>query len=97
MLLFLLTWPVPVEGAGVVVRVDGAWGVAVGLTVHRQVAVAGHADPLGGANGVVVDGFAVGVCGQELREHAATGRPVPLLCPDVFRSCHLSFINQPAQ
>lgn len=86
--LVSLTWPVPVEGAGVVVRVDGAGGVAVCLAVHGQVAVAGHGDPLGSTDRVIVDGFAVGVCGQQLGEHAAAGRPVPLLSPEVFRSCH---------
>lgn len=66
--------------------VDGTRGVAVDLAVHRQVTVAGHANPVGGGNGVVVDGLAVGICGQKLGEYAAPGGPVPLLGPDVFRS-----------
>lgn len=87
-MLCLQTWPVSVEGAGVVVSVDSAWRVAVGLAVHGQVAVAGDGDPLGGGYGVVVDRLAVGVGGgQQLGEYAAAGRPVPLLGSDVFRSC----------
>lgn len=68
-------------------RVDGTGGVSIGLAVDRQVAVAGDGDPLSRADRVVVDGFAVGICGQELGEHAAAGRPVSLLGSDVFRSC----------
>lgn len=92
LLFWRLTWPVPVEGAGVVVCVDWAGRVAVGLAVHRQVTVAGYGDPLGGTDGVVVDRFAVRVCGQELGEHTAAGRPVSLFSPEVFRSCYLPYV-----
>lgn len=85
-ILWLLTWPVPVERAGVVVGVDGARGVTVGLAVHRQVAVPGDGDPLGSSGGVVVDGLAVWVRGQELGEYAAARGPVPLFGSEVFRS-----------
>lgn len=81
----VLTWPVRFEGARVVVGIDGAWGVAVHLAVHGQVAVSGDGDPLGGGDGVVVDGLSVRVAGQ-LGEHATAGGPVPLLGSDVFRS-----------
>ena len=67
--------------------VDGAWGVSVGLTVDGQVAVSGNSDPLSGADGVIVDGLAVGVASaQELGEHATAAGPVPLFGSDVFRS-----------
>lgn len=83
----LLTWPVRVKGARVVVGVDGAWGVSVGLTVDGQVTVSRDGDPFSGADGVVVDGLAVGVRrAQELGEDATAGWPVPLLGSDVFRS-----------
>lgn len=68
---WILTWPVPIERARVVVGIDGARGVAVGLAVHGQVAVAGDGDPLSGGNGIVVDRLAVRVSGQDLGEHAA--------------------------
>lgn len=68
-------------------RIDGARRVTVGLAVHGQVAIAGHCDPRGCANGVIVDGFAEGIRrGQELREYTAAGRPVPFLGSQVFRS-----------
>lgn len=82
----VLTWPVRIEGARVVVGVDGAWGVSVDLTVDGQVAVARDGDPLSSRDGVVVDRLGVGVGACEFREHTAAGRPVPLLGPDVFRS-----------
>lgn len=61
--LWILTWPVPVEWAGVVVGVDGARRVSVYLAVHGQVAVAGHSDPLRGGDGVVVDRLRVRIGG----------------------------------
>lgn len=66
--------------------VDRAWRVSVGFTVHREVAVSGYADPLSGADGVVIDRFAIGVGRQQLWENAATCRPVPFLGSYVFRS-----------
>lgn len=83
---FLHTWPVPIQRRGVVVGVDGAWGVAVYFAVHWQVTVARDCDPLRCVNRVVKDRLGVRVCGRQLREHAATGGPVPLVCPDIFRS-----------
>lgn len=83
----VLTWPVRVKGARVVVAVDGAWGVSVGLTVDGQVAVSRDIDPRCGGDGVVVDRLGVGVASaQKLGEHATAGGPVPLLGSDVFRS-----------
>lgn len=66
--------------------VDGTRRVAVDFTVDGQVAVARDGDPLSGADGVVVDRFAVGVGGQQFGEHTAAGWPVSLLGSDVFRS-----------
>lgn len=83
----ILTWPVRVKGARVVVGIDGAWGVSVNLTVDGQVTVSGDGDPLSGGNGVVVDRLGVGVASaQELGEHATAAGPVSLLGSDVFRS-----------
>lgn len=80
----VLTWPVSVERARIVVGVDGAWGVPVHVTVDRQVAVAGDGDAFGGAYGVVVDRLGVGV--GQLGKHAAACGLVPFLGSDVFRS-----------
>jgi hypothetical protein len=82
--LKLLTWPVPVEGARVIVRVDGARRIPVHVAMDWQVAVARHGDALGGPHGVVVDGLRVGV--GQLGEHAAASGLVPLLGSDVLRS-----------
>lgn len=50
-----LTWPVPVERAGVVVGVNWTRRVPVDLAMDWQVAVSGYRDPFGGGDGVVVD------------------------------------------
>lgn len=50
------TGPVSVQSS-VVVGEDGAWGVAVGVSVEWIVSVAGYVDALRGGAGVVVDGF----------------------------------------
>lgn len=85
-MIVIRTWPVPIQRRGVVVSVDGARGVAVYVAVHWQVAVARDCDPLSCVDRVVIDRLGVRVWGRQLREHAAAGGPIPLVCPDIFRS-----------
>lgn len=82
----LLTWPVIIERARVVVGIDRARGVAVDLAMDRQVTVAGYRNPLSGSDRVVVNRLGVRVGRQEFGKNAAACWPVPFLGSDVFRT-----------
>lgn len=76
-----LTWSV-----AVIPVVDGPGRVTVGLTVHGQVAVAGHCDALLGGNGVIVDAAVAGQLGEGAQWSVRT-RAGSILSTDILGSC----------
>lgn len=81
-----LTGSVPIE-ATVVVGVDLAWRIAVGVAVKWIVSVAGNSDAFRGVDRVLVDRLAVGPCRIVIRDGPEdAGWAFGVIGSDIFRT-----------